>query len=415
MLFHSLGVNDEVRYGGPIRPRSCAQFVIRLEVLEDRFLLSGASASGCSVVNGSPDLTSSALIGSVSPTPGTVSPPIQEVNAANGVASAGNVDNSTQNGSAAVPASQQQAPAATEPSDPQKNGTASGSSTAPNSAGQIPLGSSLTNAACFLATSGSANLTTSAGLGSGTSSQSSAGLGSGTSSQSSSMNFGPSGSTSTPLAASNLPPSISPPLPNPAGIPAGGIFRQVAANSLNVTVGVLHIDPVASDLSASGPAVIGSSNSALTVYTGQPASLAAQPAPNTVSFRVPRPSLLSPTDSSPRVVIAKTAATAARERAELPDITELALIERPVGDVSNAPESPDPEATDASLVTLTTSAGDCLVRAAWPAESDRSRRLQRGRGGSSATQDRHKARCLQCNLARGGRLGARSYFNDPKS
>jgi hypothetical protein len=385
MLFHSFGGNDEVRSGGAARPRSSAQIVIRLELLEDRFLLSGASGGESSVVN-STNLTSPGLIGSVSPTPGTVSPPIQEVNAPNGVASAGNVDNSTQNESAVVPASQQQAPA----SDTQKNGSTSGSATAPNSISQVESGSSVVYGAnsgsVEFCTTGSGNATSSAGVGSGTSTQTSAGVGSGTSSQPSSTNFGPAASGSIPPPSSSTQSaSISPPLPNPAGVPAGGVFRQVAANSFNATVGVLHIDPVASDLSASGPAAVGFSGSALSVYTGQPASLAAQPAPSIIGFRIPRPSLLSSSDSSPVFVSLETAAAGGRERAELPDIAELALIDRPVSAVSNASESPDPKATDASLAALTTSAQEVALPAPTglpgpidPAESD--------------TDDGHRAR-----------------------
>jgi hypothetical protein len=366
MLFHSFGGNDEVRYGGAAQKRSCAQIVIRLELLEDRFLLSGATGDDNSVVNSTPNLTSPALIGSVSPTPGTVSPPIQEVNASNGVASAGNVDKSTQNESAVVPASQQQAPAAADPSETQQNGSSSGASAAPGSA--APSGSGNMVASATFADAGSLCITNGTAsyypaVGSGTSSQTSAGVGSGTSSQSSSMNFGPAGSNAIPNSSSTQSPSISPPLPNPAGVPAGGIFRQVAANSFNATVGVLHIDPVASDLSTSGPATVGFSVSALSVYTGQPASLAPQPAPNIIGFRLPRPSLLSSSDSSPVVVSLKTAATAGRERAELPDIAELALIDRPVSTASSAPESPDPKVTDASLAALTTSAQEVALPA----------------------------------------------------
>jgi hypothetical protein len=385
MLFHSLGVNDEVRYVGAVRKRSCAQVVIRLELLEDRFLLSGATGDDSSVVISTPNLTSPALIGSVSPTPGTVSPPIQEVNALNGGASAGSVDNSTQNESAVVPASQQQAPAAADSSDTQNNGSTSGSSTAPNSTSQVGSGSSVTaDPEVCDATSG--NITySSVGASSITSSQTSAGVGSGTSAQSSSTNFAPAGSNSNPSSSSTQSPSISPPLPNPAGIPAGGVFRQVATNSFNATVGVLHIDPVASDLSVSGPAAVGFLGSALSVYTGQPASLVAQPAPNIIGFRIPRPSLLSSSDSSPVVVSVKTAAAAGRERAELPDIAELALIDRPVGAVSSAPESPDPKAIDASLAALTTSAQEVALPAppGLPGPID---------SGESETDDGHRER-----------------------
>jgi hypothetical protein len=387
MLFHSLGVNDEVRYVGAVRKRSCAQVVVRLELLEDRFLLSGATGDDSSVVTSTPNLTSPALIGSVSPTPGTVSPPIQELNASNGVASAGNVNKSTQNESAVVPASQQQAPAAADSSDTQNNGSTSGSSTAPNSNSQVGSGSSLTaDPEVCSATNGNYTYS-SAGISitSGTSTQTSAGSGSGTSSQSSSVNFAPAGSNSVPSSSSTQSASISPPLPNPAGIPAGGVFRQVAANSFNAAVGVLHIDPVASDLSASGPATVGFSGSALSVYTGQPVSVAAQPAPNIIGFRIPRPSLLSSSDSSPVVVSVKTAAAASRERAELPDIAELALIDRPVSTVSSAPESPDPKATDASLLALTTSTQEVALPAppGLPGPID---------SGESDTDDGHRER-----------------------
>jgi hypothetical protein len=377
MLFHSFGVNDEVRYGGAVRPRSSAQFVIRLEVLEDRFLLAGASAGGYSVVNSTPDLTSPALIGSVSPAPGTASTPVQAGNAATGMASAGSVNKSTQNESAAVPASQPQAPAAANSSDTQKNGSTSGSSTAPNSAVQI--GSENPGADVTYDT------TAEPCMGGTVTGNCPAGVGGGISSQASSINFGPAGSTSIPPPSSTQPVSISPPLLNPAGVPAGGIFTQVASHSINANVSVLYIDPVASDLSASGPAAVGSSGSALSLYPGQPASLAAQSAPNIIGFRVPRPSLFSPTDSSPRVVLVKTAVPAARERAELPDIAELALIERPLGTVSNPLESPDPESADAALVALTTIAQEVALPAppGLPSPID---------PGESDTADGHRAR-----------------------
>jgi hypothetical protein len=377
MLFHSFGVNVEVRYGGAVRPRSSAQFIIRLEVLEDRFLLSGASAGGCSVVNSTPDLTSPALIGSVSPAPGAGSLPVQAGIAATGMASAGSVDKSTQNESAAVPASQQQAPAAADSSDTQKNGSTSGSSAAPNSAGQS--GSENSGADVTYATNSepcSGQIVTG---------NSTAVVGGGTSSQPSSINFQPAGSTSIPPPSSAQSVSISPPLLNPAGVPAGGIFNQLTSHSINANVSVLYIDPVASDLSGSGSAAVGSSRSALSLSTGQPASLAAQSAPNIIGFRVPRPSLLSPTDSSPRVVSVKTAVPAARERAELPDIAELALIERPVGTVANPLKSPNPESADASLVAPTTSAQEVALPAppGMPSPIDPS---------ESDTVDGHRAR-----------------------
>jgi hypothetical protein len=449
MLFHSFGGNDEVRYGGAARPRSCAQIAIRLELLEDRFLLTGASGSESPLVAIMPLILSPGWISNVSLVPGAAStpvqagsastgmasassaglppgqtgsastgmasassaglppgqagsastgvasagsvesPPVQARNASTATVSAGSVDKSTQNESAVVPASQQQAPAAADSSDTQQNGSTSGSSTAPNSISQVESGSSVVNGANSgsgeFCTNGSGNVTISAGVASGTSSQTSTGVGSGTSSQSSSMNFAPAGSNSIPSSSSTQSASISPPLPNPAGIPAGGIFRQVAANSLNAAVSVLEIDPVASDLSDSGPAAVGFPGSALSVYIGQPASLAAQPAPNIIGFRIPRPSLLSSSDSRPVVVSVKTAAVAGRERAELPDITELALIDRPVSTVSNAPESPDPKATDASLAALTTTTQEVALPAPPilpgtidPAESD--------------TDDGHRAR-----------------------
>jgi hypothetical protein len=376
MLFYSFGVNDEVRYGGAVRPRSSAQFVIRLEVLEDRFLLAGATGGESSVVISTPDLTAPALIGSVSPAPEAESLPVQAGNAATGMASAGSVDKSTQNESAAVPASQQQAPAAADSSDTQKNGSTAGSPEAPDAVvtGSENSGTGITyNTAASTCTGGTAT------------GSSSAGVGSGRSSQPSSTNFQPAGSTSIPPPSSAQSVSISPPLLNPAGVPAGGIFNQLTSHSINANVSVLYIDPVASDLSASGPAAVGSSGSALSLYPGQPGSLAAQSAPNIIGFRVPRPSLLSPTDSSPRVVLVKTAVPAARERAELPDIAELALIERPVGTVSNPLESPDPESADAALVALTTSAQEVALPAppGLPSPID---------PGESDTADGHRAR-----------------------
>ncbi|HEX3446996.1 MAG TPA: hypothetical protein VHS97_02015, partial [Isosphaeraceae bacterium] len=109
-------------------------------------------------------------------------------------------------------------------------------------------------------------------------------------------------------------------MPNPPGIPAGGIFRQATAHSSRATAGVLSLDPVAVDLSPSsaGPGV------AAGFRGGQPSSLAAQAVATTLHFGAIQSSLKSSPESTPRTVPIVTAVTPGQQRAELPDIPALA-------------------------------------------------------------------------------------------
>ena len=62
MLFRCFGVNPEKSNCGSFRPRSSTQFaVVRLELLEDRFLLSGGSDVGLPAPYSTPDLSSPAV------------------------------------------------------------------------------------------------------------------------------------------------------------------------------------------------------------------------------------------------------------------------------------------------------------------------------------------------------------------
>jgi len=154
----------------------------------------------------------------------------------------------------------------------------------------------------------------------------------------------------------------------PQGVPAGGIFKQVAAHSF----GVLALDPVAVDLA---PA---STTAGFTVaaHGGQPPSLATQAGTTAVRFSAFQPSLTSTSDSAPRAASIVSAVTAGRERAELPEVAALAPARVPDRATSDAggfagPTLPDDSVTELTATTqeLITSTPSPIV-AGWVSPAD---------------------------------------------
>ena len=85
MLFHCFGMNHGKSLSGSIRQRSPAQFaVVRLELLEDRFLLSGDSAGDLSGLRPTADRSALALIGRFSQATGEYAPASQKGNVSHG-------------------------------------------------------------------------------------------------------------------------------------------------------------------------------------------------------------------------------------------------------------------------------------------------------------------------------------------
>ena len=128
MLCRCFGVDPEKSNGGSFRQRSSAQFtVVRLERLEDRFLLSGSSTADLVDPFSGPDLSSPAEMGSSSQVSCPGSPSIQQVDGSNGTtggrAQSGSLDAPVKQ----LPASQQQ-PAGNSTQEKQQDGTASSSS-----------------------------------------------------------------------------------------------------------------------------------------------------------------------------------------------------------------------------------------------------------------------------------------------
>ena len=343
MLFRCFGVKPEKSTCGSFRPRSSTQFaVVRVELLEDRFLLSGGTARGRWGPISTPDLSLPALIDNASQASGTVSPATQKVTVPIDAASVG-ARQGTSGNVVALPASSQQAPAVAASTDKQTSGGTSGSSGVPGSAGQngsVNSGSStLTPPAIGFCSVAGATGSSSSGAGVATPSQP--------------LSLSPPSSTQAS--------SISPPLPMPGGVPAGGIFKQIAAHSTSANVGLLNLDPVASDLSLSSPAATGSSVVPTGIHGGQPASLVAQPATTRLGFRLVTTKMLSSSDSIPDVVPIETPARPGGERAELPEITALASDVVPERAVSELVEFGDPNSSNGSITEPTMRAQEWVV------------------------------------------------------
>jgi hypothetical protein len=319
MLFRCLGMRSGKANCGSLRRRASTQFAdVRLERLEDRFLLSDSTVSGLSDPKTRPDLSSPTETDRSAQAPGPVSRGNPHVNTTPG-ATDDLAQSGVSNADDEQPTSGQQQPAASSSTDKQQGGNDTDSSNVPgpteqngsSAPGSGTTGSSFSqpcalDSAGYISSPGSVIATTSA----------------------------PS-TISLPSGVPSVPPSTSLPLPIPPGVPAGGIFKQVAAHSTIANLSVLSLDPVAVDLSTSSSASIASTGVTGAVHGGQPASLAAQSATNTLGFGFLKRSLRSWSNSSPRLIPIETAAQIARPRAELPDVTALAA--------QGVPKNPDSE------------------------------------------------------------------------
>ena len=243
MLFRGFGVNPEKSKIGAFRRRASARFaVVRLERLEDRFLLSAGSMAWVAGLHATPDLSSPAVTDAPSrraPLYVPVSPANQQANTTIG-ATADGAQSGVSNAAAGLSTSGQPQPGATSPTDEPQSGSGAGASDAPDATDPngSPTLDSDTNAS-FVdqpCDASSGEYTVSSGAGP--------------------VTLSPPSPTSLPFGMPSQPPPISLPLPTPAGVPAGGIFKQIAAHAANANLSVLYLDPVAIDLSTSGSAPV---------------------------------------------------------------------------------------------------------------------------------------------------------------
>jgi hypothetical protein len=130
----------------------------------------------------------------------------------------------------------------------------------------------------------------------------------------------------------------------PPGVPAGGIFKQVAARSASGTFGVLALDPVAADLSLPSTGSGSAAGVAAAVYGGQPTSLAAQAAAITLSDSLVHPKLKSWSKSALNAVPTVIVITTGQERAKLPDVAALVT--------DHVPEYPSSDAAGFAIAKL---------------------------------------------------------------
>jgi hypothetical protein len=316
MLLRWFGMDPEKSNRGSPRRRSSTQFAaIRLELLEERFLLSGTPAQGLSALHYGPILTSPAEIDSSPPAPGPVS-------------SAGQPASAPETGEGAQ-GDDPKANAPLKPGAQQQAATASSNEQAQNqnvSADAFAAGSN-GQSGSSAAGSGSAGapVTQPCSVGSG-GSASSQGAVSATNSQASSPSFPGLQSSQTPTSslptgAPFQPSSVSLPLPMPSGIPVGGIFTQIAAHGNHASVSVLSVDAVAIDFSSLNSAPV---TPIVAPAAGQPAALITQAAGSAPGpGGVLRGSLRLSSNSTPRLKPLEITKRPARERAQLPEVVAL--------------------------------------------------------------------------------------------
>ena len=318
MLLRWLGMHPGKANCGSLRRRASTQFAnVRLELLEDRFLLSDSSASGLSDPQIRPDLSSPTETDCSAQVPVLGSPAIPQVNATPGATDdQGRSDMSIAGDE--LPTSGQQQPAAAPSTGKQHGGNDSGSSdlSNPNDQNGSPASGSGTTGSSpeQLCAADAAGLTYSPGTGVAT--------------------LSPPSTLSLTSGVFSQPTSTSLPLPMTQGVPAGGIFKQIAGHSTIANLGVLSPDPVAVDLSTLSSAPMASAGGTGSAHGGHPSSVAAQSATNTLGIGFLKPSIRSSADSSPRPIRIDTAARPARPRAELPDVTALATVAVPMNPVS---------------------------------------------------------------------------------
>ncbi len=275
MLFHRLGLSLEKSHRGLIRRRSSPQYaVVPLELLEDRFLLSGNPTGGKVGPGTTPGPSSSALIDNRPDPPGPLPPGNQRVTASN---------SETPTGNANADAGAREAPGSTIDDASQDSGMPD---TEP----------------CLVSDAG-------AGIASGT--------GTTTSSQPPPVCFA--------AAAQNA--SISLPSPPPPGVPAGGIFNQAAAHSSTANISVLSLDPVAVDLAPPSSVAAGYLGFAAVVARRQPTSFSAQPAATSFGLSFVNSVVGAPSDSNLRPVATATITPPPGQCAELPDVTAFVPLD----------------------------------------------------------------------------------------
>jgi hypothetical protein len=287
MLFQPFGVSAEKAYCGSIRARSATHVaVVRLELLEDRFLLSGEP--GMSRAKNTLGVSALVFIDTHRHAARAVSAAVPMANES--VSEPPSSEDGSDAGGVPGPAAPQ---GATVPNEPQNSG-----SWGPDSP-----------AFCAQVASGS-------GSSQGNGAPQGGGDATATPSQPVSISFSPTGQNS----------QISVPSPTPPGIPAGGIFQQGSAHANGANISVLYLDPVVVDLSSPSLASASSPRFAAAVTGGQPTSLAAQPAAPTLGLGVVKRLLGPSIDSTQRSVAAATTAARLRQRAELPDVAALAPV-----------------------------------------------------------------------------------------
>jgi hypothetical protein len=355
MLFRCIGVSPGKSNCGALRRRASTQFaVVPLERLEDRFLLSGVSAAGLSDLRTTPGLTSPAVTDRSSLAPGLVSTAIQQPNVSTSAAK-DRAQRGASSAAAELPTSRQAQPAGMSPSDEPQSGSVMGSAeeSDPTEQNGLPTpgpgtnGSSL-NKPCKGSSSG---YTFSPEAGSATV---------------------PTSSTMTvPCGAPIQFPSISLPLPMPPGVPAGGVFKQIAANSASANVSVLLLDPVAVDPSTVSSGPVTSSSVTGTFHGGPTSALAAQSATNMPGVGFLKSSLRSASDSTRRLIAIDTAANPARPRAELPDVATLAAVAMPKSPVSDLAQDADPRPSIDSMKVPKKTTQELVSREASPSVMNR--------------------------------------------
>ena len=282
MLYHRLGLSLAKLQRGLIRRRSSAQYaVVPLELLEDRFLLSGNPSGGIVGVSTKPDSSAAALVDNRPDPPGPLPPGIQRVTASNSETPTGNANADAgareASGSTIDGGSQDAGMPDTVLCDGVVSGAGFAKWTWTTTSSQLPT-------VCFAASAQNA--------------------------------------------------SASLPSPLPPGVPAGGIFNQAAARSSTANISVLSLDPVAVDLAPPGSVAAGSLGFAAVVARCQPTSVSAQPAATGFGLSFVNSVVGPSSDSNLRPVATATITRPRGQRAELPDVTTFVPL-----DVANGPSA----------------------------------------------------------------------------
>ena len=303
MLLRRFAPGFEKPNRGPIRGWTGARRVnFRLELLEDRFLLAGGAEGIISSPTSSVAQTGAAQMDTGTPVSGASAQSAQESNAPKAMSEAGtHAAETTANAGSSVSDQQQSNAANSTDQDPLQDYSPALAQTGSMCASTAGSGS-VANAPC---NAGSSVTASSSGAGSAA----------------------PTPTSSTQATNGFFPgqaPSISIPLPIPPGVPAGGVFRQIAALSAPASLTAISPDPVAVDSLAYTSPPLATSGSMTAVHAAQPSFIAAQAQSNNLR------SSLVPAFARSKLARARTHSpteTAPRPRGQhvvLPDVTALA-------------------------------------------------------------------------------------------